>query len=164
MHLRARRLRLSLGVVLAALAIVLGALVVPVNSTLASFTDAETTAATPSITAGSLGTVTSLQCSLSGTGSNAKLTLTWTAPSQATIQRTGYRISFTDTWENTNFSIDVGTGLSKVFAANDDSVPDNSDYLVTVTAIATSAPSWLSATTDSINVTRSNGKGWKNCS
>lgn len=142
----------------------LGAFVIPVSPTLASFTDVETAAAGPAIKAGSLGTVTSLRCSLSGNGSNAKLTLTWTAPSQATIARTGYRISFTDTWENTNFSIDVGTGLTKEFAANDDSVPDNSDYLVTVTAIATSAPSWLSATTDSINVTRSKGKGWKNCS
>ena len=157
-------MRLAIGAGLAALALVLGAAVVPANSTLASFTDAEAVAAGPAVTAGTLGSVASLRCSIAGSGGSARLILNWTAPAQATMKPTGYRISFTDTWENTVFLMDVGADLSEVFAANDSSVPDNSDYLVTVTAIASSAPTWRSVTTDSINVTRSKGKGWRNCS
>ncbi|MGO4103551.1 hypothetical protein AB4Y63_06330 [Leifsonia sp. YAF41] len=149
-------MRLLIGATLTALAIVLGAAVVPVTPTLASFTDSETAVASPSITAGTLGSATISGCSVDG----SQLALAWTT-APGTIAGDGYLVRFVGVLAGGVVDFPVASGAQSTrISVNSGQFQNNTDYRVSVLTQLSSAPGWTSAEGTTVMFRKgSNGAG-----
>ena len=158
--LRAPRTRLTLGAVLAAVAIVLGTFAVPVHSTLASFTDSETAGAGPSITAGTLGTASVVGCQVN----TSRVQVTWaTAP--GSIPPESYLIRFTDLTNGTviDFTAAASEQTTQIQADAAAGFTGNRDYRVAVFSQISSAPRWTSTAGSTARFYKGPGNGNNSC-
>lgn len=152
--------RLAVGVALAAAALLLGAAVIPVDSTLASFTDSETAAASPSMKAGTLGSARITSCAPSGN----RLQVTWTTV-PGSIPADGVLIRFTDLQNGNVIDFDVASSpqTTQLRANAGAGFVANRDYRVTVFSQLSTAFNWMSTTGSSALFRKGQGNGNNTC-
>lgn len=155
----APRVRLAVGAVLAAIAIVLGAVAIPAQSTLASFTDAETAAANPSMKAGTLGTASVTSCSMSG----SRIQLAW-SKSPGSIPNDGSLVRFTDVVTGNIIDFQVGGASAAQIRVNAAAgFTANHDYRVNVFLKLSTAPNWTSVAGTTALFHKGQGNGNNTC-
>jgi predicted ribosomally synthesized peptide with SipW-like signal peptide len=149
-HLQTSRLRLLAAAILTPLAIIVAVAAVPVQNTLASFTDGEHVRG-GAFTAATLATVNSITSCSAPTFSNS-ISLAWSAPTGGTVPTTGYQVVFT----NTDTGVITQTALNSTSTSASVAVSGlaNGTYQVMVKARSSSAATWTSITGDTVTLTK----------